>query len=291
MTDQHKGLWLAFAGIMILSFDSLLVKLIGGSPWDLLFWRGALQASSLLFIQLIFNRHELVEDFTPPTKLVLLAGVLFAASTICFVESLNHTQVASTLVIVNTAPLFTALLALIVLKERIERPTQIAIAIAISGIWIIFAFAPGDGEWIGNLYAVFTAMSTAIYLVIMRKTKGQHAASFLIASGILVALYSLYQGASPLSVSQSQFIYLLLLGGLVVPGAYLCISKSPAYIPAAQTSFILLAEVLLGPLYVYLFVCDVPSANDMAGGAIILTTLGIHTVWQIRKNTSRRVDF
>ncbi|MBV7315486.1 DMT family transporter [Shewanella sp. NIFS-20-20] len=282
MTDQQRGLWLAFAGIMILSFDSLLVRLIGGSPWDLLFWRGALQATSLLFIQLLCNRDELVSDFTPPTKLVLLAGILFAASTICFVESLDHTQVASTLVIVNTAPLFTALLALLLLKEKIERPTQLAIAIAVSGIWLIFAFAPGQGQWVGNLYALFTAMSTAIYLVIMRKTKGQHAANFLINSGILIALFSLYKGASPLSVSQSQFIYLVILGGVVVPSAYLCISKSPAYIPAAQTSFILLAEVLLGPLYVYLFIGDVPSNNDLTGGAIILLTLGVHTIWQIR---------
>jgi len=282
MTGSQRGLWLVFAGVMILSFDSLLVKLIDSSDWDLLFWRGAIMACSLLLFQLVFNRDELLAGLARPTRLMLLAGVAFAASTVCFVESLSHTQVASTLVILNTAPLFTAVLALLALKEKIEKSTVLAIGVAISGIWIIFAFAPAKGELTGNIFAVFAAISTACYLVILRKTQGQQAANILLVSGLMIACYAFYKGAQPLAINGDQFLLLILLGGVVVPGAFLCVSWSAAYIAAAQTSLILLAEVLLGPLYVYLIIGDVPSNNDILGGAIILTTLALHTIWQAK---------
>jgi len=284
MTDSRRGLLYAFAGIMVLSFDSLLVRLIGGTEWNLLFWRGGLQASSLLLILLLFNRQELIQNLAPPRLPVLLPAIAFATTTIFFIESLARTQVASTLVILNTAPLFTAILALILLKEKIHKSTLLAIAASISGIWLIFAFAPAKGELVGNLYAVVAAISTAFYLVFLRKTEGKHVSSILIVAGLIVASYSLYRGADPLSISGHQFLLLAVLGGGVVPLAYFFIGRSAGYIPAGQTSFILLAEVLLGPLYVFLFIGEVPSTNDMAGGAIILTTLGLYTFWQIRQS-------
>lgn len=283
MTDKNRGLLLAFVGIMILSFDSLLVRLANTDPWTVLFWRGLFQGLSLFIFQLIFNRKQLIDGFLHPTPLLVCVAIIFAASTICFVESLHYTQVASTLVIVNTAPLLTAVLGFLLLKETLRFPTILAIAVSTCGIWIIFAFEPSGGQWIGNLLAMVTAISTAIYLVIMRKTKGAQAENFLILAGFFLAGFSYFQGGESMMISNTQFVYLFVLGAFVVPGAYLCISKSPAYIPAAQTSLILLTEILLGPLYVYLFIGNEPTLNDLIGGGIILVTLGIYTYWDLKQ--------
>ncbi|MEC6831543.1 DMT family transporter [Photobacterium toruni] len=283
MNDKNRGLLLAFIGIMILSFDSLLVKLSDSTAWNVLFWRGAFQCIVLVIVQLIYNRKQFTAEISRPSLSLLGLGLIFATSTICFIESLHYTQVASTLVIINTAPFFTAILGFLILKEKLKWPTLLAIGVATSGIWIIFAFAPAGGQWIGNVLALVTALATAIYLVAMRKTKGEQAANILIIAGFMIAVFAYIKGAQPFSLSHIQMLYLLILGGIVVPGSYICISKSAAYIPAAQTSLILLMEILLGPLYVFLVIGEQPSLNDILGGAIILITLGLYTIWDIKQ--------
>lgn len=290
MSPLQRGSTLAFAGIIILSFDSLLVRLTDASPWNLLFWRGLMQACSLLLILLIFNQKELKERLLPPPVSTLGMGLIFTASTVCFVLSLDHTQVASTLVIVNTAPLFTAIIAFVVLKEKLPLHTLLAILSAVGGVWMIFAYAPQVGEIEGDLYAIVTAISTAIYLTVMRYTRGQNAASFMVCAGVMIALFSLYKGAKPLEVEGMHLIYAIILGGFVVPASYLCISKSPKYIPAAQTGLILLLEILLGPLFVYLIIGDEPSTNDLIGGGLILFTLILHTLWELQLSRHKKVS-
>ncbi|WP_025820243.1 DMT family transporter [Shewanella marina] len=286
MTDKNKGLLFAFIGIMILSFDSLLVRLAATDPWNVLFWRGLFQALSLIMFQLIFNRKQLLMAFIKPSAMLICVSIIFAASTICFVESLHYTQVASTIVIVNTAPLFTAILGSILLKEKLHKATIFAICIATAGIWIIFFFAPSSGQWVGNLFAIVTALSTAIYLIVMRKTKGEQIANYLILAGLIVASFSYFRGAQPLSISFTQISYLFLLGFIVIPAAYMFISKSPIYIPAAQTSLILLAEILFGPLYVYIILHEQASFNDIIGGGLILLTLGIYSIYMLKNEQS-----
>ncbi|MCF1458635.1 MAG: DMT family transporter [Shewanella sp.] len=149
---------------------------------------------------------------------------------------------------------------------------------------MIFAYAPVSSQIEGDLYALITTISTVVYLIIMRSTQGRNAASFLVCAGIMIAAFALYKGARPLSVPGNHLVYALVLGGIVVPGAYLCISKAPAYIPAAQTNLILLLEILLGPLFVYLILGDKPSDNDLIGGALVLFTLILHTLWELRLN-------
>jgi drug/metabolite transporter (DMT)-like permease len=75
----------------------------------------------------------------------------------------------------------------------------------------------------------------------------------------------------------------------VVPGSSLCIARAPRYLPAAQTGLVLLLEILLGPLFVYMFLGDRPSENDIAGGILVLLTLVAHTLWELRhpRNDSR----
>ena len=142
MSDKNRGLLLAFIGIMILSFDSLFVKLSNSTAWNVLFWRGAFQCIVLVIVQLLYNRKQFSAEISRPSLSILGLGFIFAASTVCFIESLHYTQVASTLVIINTAPFFTAILGFVSLKYKFKWPTLLATGIVTFGIWIIFAVAP-----------------------------------------------------------------------------------------------------------------------------------------------------
>jgi drug/metabolite transporter (DMT)-like permease len=281
VTPHIKGLLLALLGVTILSFDSLLVRLINADAWDLLFWRGALLSLTLIPVQLASRpRHPGPRAYLEP--MTYIGGAAFAASMIFFVLALNNTEVASALVITNTAPFFAAIIALVFLRETLQRHTAVAIAVSTAGIWIIFEYEPSAGAVKGDVLALIGAVGMAGYLVVMRAAKGVNGASYLIAAGIFTAVAALANGANPAALQGESILFMVLLGCIVVPGSSLCIARAPRYLPAAQTGLVLLLEILLGPLFVYLFLGERPSGNDISGGALVLLTLIAHTLWEVR---------
>ncbi|GAA5188631.1 DMT family transporter [Ferrimonas gelatinilytica] len=281
MDSTRKGILLALAGVTILSFDSLLVRLIQASPWDLLFWRGTLLSLTLMLVNALTRHfHPPAPSRDRPSSLQpLLGGAAFACSTVLFVLALSHTQVTSALVIINTAPFFAALIALLFLRESLQLHTLAAIVVATCGVGLIFEYAPKASEIQGDLYALGAALGTACYLVVMRAAKGENGAKTLMMAGVFTALFALFKGADPTALSGTHLLLMLILGVLVVPGSGLCIARAPKYLPAAQTGLILLLEILLGPLFVFLALGERPSDNDIAGGTLVLWTLVAHTLY------------
>jgi drug/metabolite transporter (DMT)-like permease len=280
MTPHIKGLLLALLGVTILSFDSLLVRLIRADAWDLLFWRGALLSLTLILVQIAIQPRSVARFRPYRAPLTYLGGAAFAAAMVFFVLALNNTEVASALVITNTAPFFAAVIALVFLRERLQRHTAVAIAVSTAGIWIIFEYEPSAGAVKGDMLALVGAVGMAGYLVVMRAANGANGASYLIAAGIITALAALANGANPAALQGESILFMALLGCIVVPGSSLCIARAPRYLPAAQTGLVLLLEILLGPWFIYLFLGESPSDNDIAGGALVLATLIAHTLWE-----------
>jgi drug/metabolite transporter (DMT)-like permease len=289
LTPHLKGLLLALLGVTILSFDSLLVRLINADAWDLLFWRGTLLSLTLIPIAIAAGTRG--DDRSPDrlSPMIFIGGAAFACSMVFFVLALNETEVASALVITNTAPFFAAVIALIFLHEKLQLHTAVAIAVSIAGIWIIFEYEPSAGAVKGDLLALIGAVGMASYLVVMRAAKGANVTSYLIAAGVITAITALANGANPAALQGDSILFMALLGCIVVPGSSLCIARAPRYLPAAQTGLVLLLEILLGPLFVYMFLGDRPSENDIAGGILVLLTLVAHTLWELRhpRNDSR----
>ena len=88
--------------------------------------------------------------------------------------------------------------------------------------------------------------------------------------------------ASPLAVSQSDFGYLLLMGLYVVPVGSALMFVGPRYIPAAEVGLLMLLESILGPVWVWWVLAEQPGINTLVGGAIVLSTLAVNTVWALK---------
>lgn len=285
LQGETKGRVYTMLGVMILSFDSLLVRLIDCDEWTLIFWRGFLPAIVFFLAQWKMDKNVLRLHFLRPKLSTLLTAALFSASTICFVFSLDHTEVTSTLVITNTAPLFTAVLAFIFLKEKLDVATVVTIIVAVGGIWLVFGYSPSAAELEGDSLALVTAISLSVYLIMLRKTNAEYGTVFLIYSGIFVSIIALFAGAQPLSLTVSQNIYILLLGGIVLPGSFLLINVGPRYLPAAEASLILLLEVLFGPLLVWMIIGQAPTESVAIGAGIVVLALAGHTLWSQRAHS------
>jgi drug/metabolite transporter (DMT)-like permease len=102
---------------------------------------------------------------------------------------------------------------------------------------------------------------------------------------LLVVPVALLAGAQPLALSGSDMLYLILLGGIVLPVSFTMITVSPRYLPAPEVSLILLIETIVGPVWVWLALGEVPLTTTLLAGLLIVGTLVVHTLaslWNMR---------
>ena len=281
-SSHLKGLLLTGAGILVLSPDSLLVRLIGTDVWTLLFWRGLLLFAALFLPLCLHRRRQMVDACRRTGKAGLLAGALLAGSTLCFVQALTHTTVANTLIIIGAGPLAAALLGRLFLGEPVATRTYLAIGAALGGIWITVSGDLEGGRFLGNLCAGGTALSSAGYLVVLRRTRGVDMTPAVALGGLLAAVVA-FPLATPLAVTAADTVYLGLLGLLVLPVSFYLISLGPRYLPAPEVNLILLLEIVLGPYWVWLFLGEIPATRALIGGMVVLATLIAHSVVGLRR--------
>lgn len=302
LSTQARGTALATAGILTLTPDTLLVRLIAADPWLLLFWRGGLMALTILIAWWAVTREPPWRALTRIGRTGWASGMALGLGSVCFILSLNYTAVANTLVIISSGSLFGALLSRAFLGEPVPLRTWVAIGAALAGIALlvfgdrIFGddTAGQTGSRLGDLIALVAALLMAIHLVILRASGGRIPSTPVVGVGGLTCCITglavaLGLGLRPL-LPDADVVPLVLVYGLVVlPVSFALISSAPRYIPAAEVSLIMLAEAVIGPFWVWLAVDEVPPTATFAGGAVVLTTLVLHGIAGFRAERRRRL--
>ena len=278
-----RGFAMATVGIVVVSPDALLVRLIETDVWTLLFWRGLLSALALGVFLAARHRSATPEILRTIGRLDVVAALLMAATAVLFVIAIRLTTVANTLVIFATMPLFAAGLGRVFLREAVPRQTWIAVATVLAGIAVIFAGSLGGGNPVGDLSAIGAAFSFAGALVICRRTRAVDMAPTVALSGLILAVVAAPL-ATPLAVDARSLAYLLVLGALVVPISFVLLVTAPRYLPAPDVALVMLLEAVLGPLWVWLVLAEVPARETFLGGAVILGTLILLAVHGVRHN-------
>lgn len=283
-SSQFKGVAITALGVLILSPDGLLTSLVAADPRTQLFWRGLFMGFALSVF--VVGRYGMrsgraLRLLTTPAYLGV--AVLFAVSSVGWVAAITSTSVANTLFIVACAPLFAAMFSRIFLNERVPLRTVVAILLAIGGMAVIFAEGLGRGDLLGNIAAVVTALAWGGMVVTLRAGRIEDPAPSLALGGYLIALAGLAVAPS-LAVDALDQVWLVLLGFVVLPLSFFLIGLGPKYIPAAEVSLIMLLEAVLGPVWAWLAIGQVPTQTALAGGAVILVTLAVHFAIGLRRN-------
>ncbi len=277
------GTLITALGVIILSPDGLLIRLISVDSWTTLFWRGLFFASTILTFYILRRGAGALKSFQVMGRRGFLAAACFTVSTIFFVLAVTHTNVANALFIIATAPLFAALLSWIFLGEKIRLPTWIAIVFCLGGIGLIFLDSIGGGSRLGDFYAIICALGLAGQITTVRHARSIDMVPSLALSGYMVAAISLPL-ATPSAVTSQDIFYLILLGVVILPCAFSLITIGPRFIPAPEVSLLMLLESIFGPLWVWFVIHENPGFGVLTGGAVVITTLFIHSCLGYRKN-------
>jgi drug/metabolite transporter (DMT)-like permease len=276
MSDHLKGLLITSAGVLAITPDSLLVRLIAADDWTLLFWRGLLQGIAILLVCAVLSRGRFFDSVVAVGRAGLWFALVFAVGTVFFILSLGLTKVANTLFIVSAAPLFAALISWVFLGERPPVRTWTAIACALFGIAVISSgsLEQGEDSLLGDLCAVGAALSMAGTFSIARHARARSLVPAMGLAGLATAVLAIPL-AAPLSVAGEDVLWIALMGLVVLPLGFGLMTLGPRYLPAAEVSLLLLLEAVIGPFWVWLVLGEHPGATGLIGGAIVLGTLAI----------------
>lgn len=279
-TEYMKGFTLTALGVLVLSFDALLIRLIHSESFDLLFWRGILLSVAVLIWCRIRKPDQPLFSFDAA---FIRSAVLFAVNAIFFVSAVNLTSVANVLVIICAQPLFAAIMSRIFLGEKSPPITWIAIVICMGAIFWVLAGSWNSPSLLGDFLALGVALMLAGKFVNDRACSHRDMTPALIMSGLMIAAVSLVLG-SPFSLQGAAWGWMVLLCFVVVPLAFILITLGPTRIPAAEVGMLMLLETATGPLWTWIFLDEVPSTQAIQGGVVVITTLLIHGVFQWRRN-------
>ncbi|MEP3246776.1 MAG: DMT family transporter [Sneathiella sp.] len=283
LSPHLYGTLLTVCGVLILTPDGLLVRLVDLDSWTLLFWRGLLFATGILGFYTLRYRTRAPGIVRVMGWRGLQAALFFASSTIFFVLAIKNTSIANTLVIIATAPLCSALISRIFLRESVSRSTWLAILVSTGGIGILFLGNLTSGSQTGDFFAFCSAVSIAAQITTVRLAKNVDMVPSLGISGLMIALFA-FPLASPLTVSGSDFSILIVNALIILPVSFGLITIGPRYISAAEVSLIMLLETFLGPLWAWIIIHEVPETETLIGGALVLTTLLSHTLYTAKNS-------
>jgi drug/metabolite transporter (DMT)-like permease len=269
----------AFAGIILLSPESLLIRLVEVDRWTLLFWRGTLMCVGLLAASVILARSTAVIGAIGRPG--VLVAVLFGIQTVLFIVSITNTEVANTLVAVSAAPLFAAIYQRVFFGQRIGRLLLAVIAVAMLGIGIMVSGSLGRGNVWGDLAGLGAAAGLGGSFVVIGRHRDRTMVPAMALGGLVAALLALPL-ASPLTATASDFRYLAISGLVVLPLGFGLLAVAPRHIPGAEVALITLLEAVLGPIWVWLALGEVPAPAAVLGGAMVIGALAVNSAAMLR---------
>jgi len=278
-----RGLSLAFSGALILSFDTLLLRLIHADPFQAAFWRGMLMFVAGLCVLLVSRVRGNLSLSLTNGRIGLTVAAFYGFASICFVTSAMMTSIANMLVIIATAPLWAAIGATIFLKERTSTRTWWACVIALSGIVVVVWPSLSGKVNGGDVIALLTAWSMAGAFVLSRRLLANFALAP--AMGGLLSAIALAPFVQEFSFARpGQILLMTLEGAILVPLALGLVAAAPKYLPAPQVGLFLLLETVLGPIWIWAILGQAPSAYAMIGGSVVILTLLVHSGLSLRSS-------
>lgn len=281
MSRTQFGLMITVIGVLVLSFEGVLIRWIEVDSWTLLFLRGVLAAPGLFVFFLVVERRGWWHQIRSMGLAGLLAAVLFAIDNVGFIYSITHTSVANTFLLISLSPLFAGLLTRVVLRERVPRRTWLAIAGGAVATSIIMLGSVVEGDLPGTLAGLVAAAALGGTLVVLRARPHLNMVPAVALGSGLAALVGL-PAAVPSSADAQDWVNLIALGLILVPVAFGLIAMGPRYIPAAEVALLLLLETVLGALLVWMVIGEIPTIATVVGGLILVVVLAAHSVATLR---------
>ena len=282
LTNQQKGSLLAFLGVLFITPDSLFIRLSNLNTWELLFYRGFIPFIFVLVGLLLFYRSKFLDAIFNIGYTGIFYVISFSVCNITFIISIQNTNVANTLIMVAMAPMLSAVLATIFLKEKTNNKTWVAIFITFFSVAFIFYDSLQIGNILGDIFGFITAMGLAINANLARYAKERDLVPSAVIGKLCVAIFALFFVES-FELVDTDLIIVPVMCIMCVAIPFVLVTIAPRFISAPEVNLFFLLEVIIGPIWVWMIINEKPSIETIIGGIVIITTIAIHSYEALKK--------
>lgn len=258
---------------MLWSTGGLFIKVLTLDAFQIAFYRSGIAALTILVISII-KKNDLKFEFD---IISILCSVSYAFILILFVIATKLTTAANAIFLQFTAPIYLLVLEPLFLKTKFEKRNLIALIFCLAGM-ILFFFGRLDFSNIqGNLIAIGSGISFALFSLFLKWKKQLHKSEstivYIVAGNILVCLFCLPVVYGRLALDITQLSILLFMGVFQIGISYMIFNEGIKYISATESMIIAMLEAVLNPIWVFIGVGEVPTVYSIIGSVIILLAI------------------
>jgi len=259
------GFCLSWGGFVIRSFEE-------ASVWQILLLRSSFFMIALIIFLIITYKKNTIRILKDAGFAGLLGGFVMSLSFIAFVVAMTNTSVANVVFIISTQTMFLAIFGYFYLKEKVSLVNFISILLAMSGITIMVGDSLTSGSFFGNLVALAIPINFSILVMIIRKNKNLDMVPAIFYSGIFSVIYGLILSESFVFTSH-DILMGFFLGVPQLAFGFICITIGSRSTPSATIGLLMLSETICAPIWVLLFLNEIPPVSTLIGGFIIIIAI------------------
>ena len=286
--EHRRGLIFVFMAGVLWSTVGLGIRLIDeATVWQILLYRSislSLFLATVIYLRSRGNLFEVVKAAGLPG---CIAGLALVGAYSGGIYGIQSTSVANAMLLFASAPFMAAILGWIFLRERVRKATLVATLFAMVGIGIMVQDkSQGGTALLGNLAALGSAFGFAVFTVALRWGRSGDMLPAAFLSGIFAILITssicLVSGLT-FQISFNDTSISMGMGVFQVGAGLVLYTLGSKTLPAAELTLLSLAEVLLGPLWVYLFLNEVATLNTLLGGLVLLLAIAGNAISGARR--------
>ena len=259
------GFCLSWGGFVIRSFEE-------ASVWQILLLRSFFFMIALIIFLIITYKKNTIRVLKDAGFAGLLGGFVMSLSFIAFVVAMTNISVANVVFIISTQTMFLAIFGYFYLKEKVSLVSFISILLAMSGITIMVGDSLTSGSFFGNLVALAIPINFSILVMIIRKNKNLDMVPAIFYSGIFSVIYGLILSESFVFTSH-DILMGFFLGVPQLAFGFICITIGSRSTPSATIGLLMLSETICAPIWVLLFLNEIPPVSTLIGGFIIIIAI------------------
>ena len=259
------GFFLSWGGLIIRSFETTDI-------WQILTIRSFFFIIALIIFLVFTYKRNTVKIIKRSGIPAVIAGLFLSLSFVAYIVAMSKTSVANVVFIISTQTIFLAVFGFLFLKEKITLKGFISIALAFAGLIVMLGDSINQGTLFGNIIAFAIPINFTILVMIIRKFPELDMVPAIFYSGIFSGLYGIIL-ASNLSFSPNDILMGFFLGVPQLAFGFICVTIGSKTTPAVTVGLLMLLETIFAPVWVWLFLNEIPPISVFVGGAIIISAV------------------
>lgn len=274
ITRLQGSLMVLAAGVMF-DFGALTFRaVVEADAWQYLFYRG-LSAGLVAALMVVLAGRNPLRSVAEAGSRQVLAGLVLGALFTLYIVALSRVTAAFVLLLQATSPFFAALFGRTFLREPVARDTVLAMLVAAVGVGIMVGAGLGAGDALGILLAMLLPVFLGGYTVLIRSSPIRDPGVPTIVGGLAVAVAA---GAVSLagpgvSLPLRDVALGFIGGGVLIGVAGPVFNYAHRFVPPADTALLLISEIVLAPLWLWIWPGEVPTKSTLVGGGVALSAV------------------